>query len=167
MYKYYRKNNYNVMEYRFDSIIEFIDYIENTEVRSDIFKRLSSETGDYDFCKTRTLEEAKKFCMFGYHEDFEKLKELKYKLEKYIKLSRQKSKQSPKSPCFSFGPATAKPCLTKAFSNTKVCLPTLFCILYPQNKMKNCNDKRNHHSVYYHRASNSKHFCTQTINHTF
>ena len=93
MYKYYRKNNYNVMEYKFDSIIEFIDYIENAPIRSDIFKNLSSETSDYDFCKTRTLEEAKNFCKFGYHEDFEKLKELKYKLEKYIKLSRQKSKQ--------------------------------------------------------------------------
>lgn len=93
MYRYYRKNNYNIMEYSFDSIMEFIDYIENTEVRNDIFSSLSSETGDYDFCKTRTLEEAKNFLKYGYHEDFEKLKELKYKLEKYIKLSKQKSKQ--------------------------------------------------------------------------
>lgn len=93
MYTYYKKKQYNVMEYNFDSIAEFIDYLDNTPVRSDIFKALSSETGDYDFCQTRSLEQAKEFCKYGYHKDFEKLKELKYKLERYIKLSKLKSKQ--------------------------------------------------------------------------
>ena len=51
MYTYHKKKQYNVMEYNFDSIAEFIDYLDNTPVRSDIFKALSSETGDYDFVK--------------------------------------------------------------------------------------------------------------------
>ena len=93
MYKYYKKNNYNVMEYRFDSITEFLGYIENAPIRHDIFTTLESESSNYEFYKTSSLSEAKAFCKYGYHDDFEKLKELKYKLEKYIKLSKQKTKQ--------------------------------------------------------------------------
>ena len=79
MYKYYKKGEYNVMEYDFDSITEFLDYIENAPINTNIWSRrdLSSETGSYDFCETRTIEEAKQLCKFGYHDNFEKLVELK------------------------------------------------------------------------------------------
>lgn len=95
MYKYYKKDDYDIMEYDFDSIAEFLDYIENAPINSGVwgYRNLSSETGDYDFCKTRSLEEAKELCKYGYHDNFEKLVELKNTLEKYIKLSRKKSKQ--------------------------------------------------------------------------
>lgn len=93
MYKYYKKKGYDVMHYNFDSITEFIDYLESAPIKHEVFSTLASEDDDYDFCKTRSLQEAKDFCKYGYHQDFEKLKELKYKLEKYIKLSKQKSKQ--------------------------------------------------------------------------
>lgn len=95
MYKYYKKDDYNVMEYDFDSITEFIEYIERTPINSNVwgYRNLSSETGDYDFCKTSSFEEAKELCKYGYHENFDKLVELKNTLEKYIKMSNKKSKQ--------------------------------------------------------------------------
>lgn len=95
MYKYYGKDDFKVMEYDFESITEFIDYLDSTSTNYDVwgYRTLSSSTGDYDFCKTRTLEEAKELCKFGYHEDFEKLVELKSTLEKYIKMLNNKNRQ--------------------------------------------------------------------------
>lgn len=95
MYKYYEKGNYNIMEYDFDSIAEFLDYIDSAPINSEIwgYRSLASETENYDFCKTHSLEEAKDLCRYGYHENFEKLVELKMTLEKYIKLSRKQSRQ--------------------------------------------------------------------------
>ena len=94
MYKYYKKNDMNVMEYDFDSITEFLDYIESAPI-SKGYKNsnLSSETGSYDFTKTNSLDEAKELIKYGYHENFEKLVGLKYSLEKYIKMSRMRGKQ--------------------------------------------------------------------------
>ena len=94
MYKYYNKNGYKIMKYEFDSISDFIDYLDTHKVNENIFgSNPASETSGYDFCKTHSLEEAKQLCKFGYHEDFEKLVELKILLEKYIKWSKTKSKQ--------------------------------------------------------------------------
>ena len=95
MYKYYKKGDYDIMEYDFDSITECLDYIDSAPINSGVwgYRNLLSETDDYDFCKTQSLEEAKKLCKYGYHDNFEKLVELKNTLEKYIKLSRKKSKQ--------------------------------------------------------------------------
>lgn len=95
MYKYYIKGQHNVMEYDFDSITEFIDYLDNTPTNIAVWDRrnLASATDDYDFCKTHSLQEAKDLCKFGFHEDFDKLLELKTTLEKYIKISMKKSKQ--------------------------------------------------------------------------
>lgn len=93
MYKTYRKNGYNVMYYRFDSISEFVDYLKNASVQHYAFDRLASETGSYGFTQTSSLEEALDLIKFGYHEDFEKLVQLKLKLEKYIKMSKKRNKQ--------------------------------------------------------------------------
>lgn len=95
MYKYYKKNDYIIMEYDFESIFEFIDYLDTTPTNTSIWGtgKLASETEDYDFCKTRSLEEAKEFCKYGYHEDFNKLVELKITLEKYIKLASKRNQQ--------------------------------------------------------------------------
>ena len=95
MYKYYKKDDYDIMEYDFDSIAEFLDYFENAPINSGVWEygNLLSETKGYDFCKTQSLEEAKELCKYDYHDNFEKLVELKNTLEKYIKLSRKKSKQ--------------------------------------------------------------------------
>ena len=93
MYKYYNKNGYGVMEYDFSSIAGFIDYIDSTPVKRSVFRDLASENGDFYFCKSRSLEEAKDLCKYGCHQDFEKLVELKYTLEKYIKMSNKKTKQ--------------------------------------------------------------------------
>lgn len=94
MYKYYKKNGYDIMEYSFDSIVEFLEYIHNHSIRCDIFGNYpSSVSGGYEFCKTKSLEEAESLIKYGYHENFDKLIELKYTLEKYIKMSRIKSRQ--------------------------------------------------------------------------
>lgn len=83
------------MEYDFDSITEFIDYLDNTPTNLNVWngRELASETGNYYFCKTHSLQEAKDFCKFGFHENFDKLVELKSTLEKYIKMSNRKNKQ--------------------------------------------------------------------------
>lgn len=93
MYKTYRKNGYNVLYYRFDSISEFVDYLKNAPVQHYAFDRLASETGSYGFTQTSSFEEALDLIKFGYHEDFEKLVQLKLKLEKYIKMSKKRNKQ--------------------------------------------------------------------------
>ena len=94
MYKYYRKGNTNIMEYDFDSITEFLNYIENTPVSSSFDgRRLASEDNDYGFTKTRSLDQAKEYVKYGYHEDFEKLVDLKFSLEKYIKMNKTKGQQ--------------------------------------------------------------------------
>ena len=94
MYKYYKKKNYNVMEYDFDSITEFLNYIDNASI-SDSFrgKKLASEDNDYGFTNTSSLQEAKDYCRYGYHEDFDKLVELKFSLEKYIKMQNTRGQQ--------------------------------------------------------------------------
>jgi len=94
MYKYYEKSGYDVMAYDFSSITEFIDYLETHRVRTGIFgTNPSSEQSDYEFTETRSLQEAKDLCRFGYHKDFDKLVELKCTLEKYIKMSKLRNKQ--------------------------------------------------------------------------
>ena len=95
MYRYYKKDEFDVMEYDFDSIMEFINYLDNTPTNVDIWglKELGSNTDDYKFFKTHSLQEAEDLCKYGYHEDFDKLIELKVNLEKYIKKTYKKSKQ--------------------------------------------------------------------------
>lgn len=93
MYRYYDKNGYKVMEYDFSSIASFLDYLDNSPTNTSVFRELSSHSGDYSFCQTRSFDEAKKLCRYGCHKDFDKLVELKYTLEKYIKMSRIKQRQ--------------------------------------------------------------------------
>lgn len=95
MYKYYEKNGYNVMYYEFDSIHEFIDYLDKTPINTNIWntEELSSMKGDYSFCQTNSLEEAENLCKYGQHGSFDRLVDLKLKLEKYIKLNNNKQKQ--------------------------------------------------------------------------
>ncbi len=93
MYRLYRQNNYKVMHYKFYSLSEFIDYLKTHQVCQDIFSDPSSIKDDYDFTLTHSLDEAYKLCLYGYHEEFEKLIELKIKLEKYIKMSKKRNKQ--------------------------------------------------------------------------
>lgn len=93
MYKYYKKNGYNIMYYRFNSISEFVEYLTTTPIKKDIFSDQGSISGDYSFCKTHNFEEAIELIKYGYHEDFDKLIKLKSKLEKYIKISNKRNKQ--------------------------------------------------------------------------
>lgn len=94
MYKYYKKDNFNIMEYDFDSITEFINYLDNNKTsKSFEGEYLASYNEKYEFTKTSSFEEAEKLCKSGYHEEYDKLIELKLKLEKYIRLSRKNEKQ--------------------------------------------------------------------------
>lgn len=36
MYKHYKKGDYDIMEYDFDSITEFLDYIDSAPINSEI-----------------------------------------------------------------------------------------------------------------------------------
>ena len=94
MYTYHNKSGYRVMEYDFSSITEFLQYISSHRVKSNIFGSYpSSETSDTSFTKSASLDEAKSLFKYGCHDDFEKLVELKCTLEKYIKMSRMKTRQ--------------------------------------------------------------------------
>lgn len=94
MYKYYKKNRYDVMYQYFDSIVEFLDYIDNTETSKE-FKNLelSSMKNNSDWSGTKNLIEAEELVKYGYSKNFNKFLDLKLKLEKYIKLSMKKNKQ--------------------------------------------------------------------------
>lgn len=94
MYKYYKKNNYQIMEYDFSSITEFLEYIENMPINRRVFDSyLASEDNDFYFTRTNNLNEAKMLLKYGCHEDFDKILELKLTLEKYIKMARTKARQ--------------------------------------------------------------------------
>ncbi len=94
MYKCYKKNIYTIMEYSFKSISEFLDYLDNTPVNTNIWRNseIKSETKDYVFCRTKSLKQAKELAKYGYNKNFEIFIELKDKLDKFIKLSSNKSK---------------------------------------------------------------------------
>lgn len=96
MYKYYNKNNHMVMNYYFDSITEFLNYIDNTPTADGFinYSDLSSmKTSNNEWSGTRSLEEAENLAKYGYSQNFESFIELKDKLEKYIKLSNKKASQ--------------------------------------------------------------------------
>lgn len=94
MYKYYEKNNYALMYYEFDSIYEYIEYLDNSKTSATWNnKNLHSMIGDYSFCKTKSFEEAKQLCKYGQQENFQRLVDLKLELEKYIKIKDNKLKQ--------------------------------------------------------------------------
>ena len=83
MYKYYKKNRYDVMYQYFDSIVEFLDYIDNTETSKE-FKNLelSSMKNNSDWSGTKNLIEAEELVKYGYSKNFNKFLDLKLKLEK-------------------------------------------------------------------------------------
>lgn len=96
MYKYYEKNGYNVMYHYFDSITEFLNYIDHNQTAPGFANKsnlASMKTDDNEWSGTRSLDEAKELAKFGYNENFDRFLELKDKLEKYIKLSSTKAKQ--------------------------------------------------------------------------
>ncbi len=92
MYRYYDKNDYKIMEYTFDSITEYIKFLDNAPL-SETFSghTLSSEERDSGFYKTSSLEEAKELAKYGYHENFSSFLDVKNRLEKYIKMGIKKS----------------------------------------------------------------------------
>ena len=93
MYRYYDKNGYKVMEYDFSSIASFLECLDTSPINRSVFSTLESNSSNYSFYQTNSFDEAKELCRYGCHKDFDKLVELKYTLEKYIKMSRMKQKQ--------------------------------------------------------------------------
>lgn len=81
------------MYYEFESLSEYLDTLQEGTINRNSFSRLSSETGSFSFTETNSYEEAVELCKYGYHQDFEKLIQLKSQLEKYIKLDQKKKQQ--------------------------------------------------------------------------
>ena len=95
MYKYYDKNSKKVLYQYFDSIFEFLDFIDNAPVATS-FAGLDLESENKDngnWAGTATLNQAEEYAKYGYYENFDKFLDLKLKLEKYIKLTSKKNKQ--------------------------------------------------------------------------
>ena len=80
----YKKDEYSVYEYRFQSLDSFIEYILNGEINQRAFdaKHLSSLEGSYRFTKTKSLDEAIRLCKYGWNEDFDRLLSLKTAVDK-------------------------------------------------------------------------------------
>lgn len=93
MYKYYKKGDYYVMYYRFDSLTEYLNHLENTEIDYRKFPNPSSIDTNSSWAGTKTYEEAVELCKYGYHENYENLINLKLQLEKYVKIDVKKGKQ--------------------------------------------------------------------------
>ena len=94
MYKRYEKNGYDVMQYDFNSVASYIDYLDNTPTGKTFSgESLSSQKLDSEFSKTKTLQEAKDLCKYGCHEDFDKIMKLKMSLDKYINKVNSRPKQ--------------------------------------------------------------------------
>lgn len=92
MYQFYEKSDYEVMYYRFYSLTEFITFLKTHPV-CEQFPNPASEENDFYFTQTHSLEEAMELCLYGWHENFTKLTELKLKIEKYVKLSSNRPRQ--------------------------------------------------------------------------
>ena len=86
MYKCYNKNGKKVMHHEFHSLSEYIDYLSHAK-KNPTFTGTASETGTLEFTDTNSFDEAIKLAKYGYHENFDKMMELKMKLDKYLKLS--------------------------------------------------------------------------------
>lgn len=93
MYKYYKQDEFDIMYYRFDSITEYLEHLENSPIDKTKFPKCESITNDYEFTKTHSYEEAVELCKYGYHEKYNELINLKLQLEKYIKITFSKNMQ--------------------------------------------------------------------------
>ena len=80
-------NDKEVIEYNFQSMSDFLDYILTQPINTEVFSELSSareDEGSIEFTKTKTFEEAVNLCKFGYFENFDKFYRDKIVLEPYI-----------------------------------------------------------------------------------
>lgn len=86
------KNRYELIDYKFDTLLEMISYVENAK---RITAKKSSETGDYSFTGTHSLNEAMTMCKNGYFskevENFQKLFfKITNQIDKQLKVTRVK-----------------------------------------------------------------------------
>lgn len=96
MYRYYKKNGYQIMYYDFDSINSFLQYLERQPVNTEVFnphKLLSHQADEGKWYNTHNFEEAVELAKYGSKEDFDKFYELKIQLEKHIKLNTKRNAQ--------------------------------------------------------------------------
>jgi len=80
----YDKGKFVVYEYHFNSLDNFLTYIQEGSTNTKSFDEwdLSSIKGSYDFTKTESLDEAIRLCKYGWNEDFERLLSLKTTVDK-------------------------------------------------------------------------------------
>lgn len=96
MYRYYEKNGYNVMHYVFDSITEYLDYLDKQKTSegfrySSLSSQQVSDEGTWE--GTKTYEEAKQLAKYGYKENYDTFINLKNQLDSYIKVGAKRIKQ--------------------------------------------------------------------------
>jgi len=96
MYKYYEKNGYHIMYYDFDSMSDFLQYLKNQPINTNVFgpSTLVSHQSSYSWYKTYNFDEAIELATYGSREEFDRFYKLKIQLEKFIKLDIKKNIQS-------------------------------------------------------------------------
>lgn len=84
-----------MMEHTFDSISEFINYLEKSPINTDVFDcdSISSIDGSYDFTKTGTFAEAVKLCRFCNCEEIDDIYRLKFLLARTQETTSKIKKQ--------------------------------------------------------------------------
>ena len=93
----YNKNDWDVFDYRFSSLTEYVEHLRTAKTSSTFrSEELSSQkTGDVDWCGTESFEQAMQFCLGGeYSSDYDRFDRTRIELEKHnAKRRRAKTKR--------------------------------------------------------------------------
>ncbi len=94
MKRYHLTNDKEVLEHSFESMSDFLDYIETQPINEHVFSKSNLESAEISevatkFTKTENFEEAVKLCRFGYFENFERFYQDKIMIEPYINFDGQ------------------------------------------------------------------------------
>ena len=85
--KKYNKKDTHVVEYYFENIDRFINYILNAEINCIFFNKDELSSNDsrkskQEFCKTSSFDEAVRLCEYGWNEKFDRFLYLKSEIDK-------------------------------------------------------------------------------------
>ena len=95
----YNKNDWDVLDYRFSSLTEYVEHLRTAKTSSTFRNRneglASQKIGDVDWCGTESFEQAMQFCLGGeYSSDYDRFDRTRIELEKQnAKRRRAKTKR--------------------------------------------------------------------------
>lgn len=85
--KKYSKSGYDVYHYEFNTLHQFLTYIQTAPINRDVFYQIDSRMDNTEWAGTRNFEEAVDLCQKGWPEDFEKIVRMKKRIDEKLLLS--------------------------------------------------------------------------------